>query len=714
MAGKRNRKDSDRSAGSGCSSGVPPGDDSPCGGACSSSSSGSVGSDSGDTLMRTCCFPMGCPFGEDAEAPEHLMVKVICTYDACPTSQFMHSECFTHWEDGLLSYLRSHGRARSWSDKQRRQNLWTKKGYDLAYRACVCKCKHGHLRKDLDWNPQSPSGASEQDLNNKKKNRKKHKDLPSLGSGVGLNGNFNRTKSKPIPNSKDARMRHSSTSSTPSVDQGYLSASPNTTEMGPAVFSPPSTQRSVFPFHNFPQSRTSNGLHLPSTSPLLEIPDDGSSPQSQLSPTSMDPPFTSPLSGFTPPTSPDEGLVQKPMERRNNQLSDVYENEIRRLFPSAGDVPSHPASDIQAMTTLIDNLRRRTRSTPGHSPYNETFASDQYVTNGMAQLNLCPDAPNTPYSEPHPLTYSMSFPPSAPRNAMTAFGNQGNQNLSSLGNGMTSSYADIINQEQRNAQLMLALRQKEQREIEKRELNKYILSMMTSEENKPQVIKIPHENGRQRSHTEIRLVPMRSTAFSKRYDFSLFEGVLSRSHVNPYHIKMEGEGYGSDDLRNFILASLSKAKCSQMNCVMCGVDLPVYDHFPLVDGTMFLSTERNERSTRNCFKIKVDSKCEYVHAVCMRCLEGLHNIVCRLCNTRWEGLHHQLGTLYMYDIFAASPCCQHRLCCKHCGGVIVNIRRGLTYFSDYSSQKTCPHCSARDYHFVRPVSTFQLMGLVFS
>jgi len=43
------------------------------------------------------------------------------------------------------------GRARSWSEKQRRQNLWTKKGYDLAYKACMCKCKRGHLRKDLDW-----------------------------------------------------------------------------------------------------------------------------------------------------------------------------------------------------------------------------------------------------------------------------------------------------------------------------------------------------------------------------------------------------------------------------------------------------------------------------------------------------------------------------------------------------------------------------------
>ena len=51
------------------------------------------------------------------------------------------------------------GRARSWSEKQRRQNLWTKKGYDLIFRACFCKCKHGHLKKDLDWAPQASSSG---------------------------------------------------------------------------------------------------------------------------------------------------------------------------------------------------------------------------------------------------------------------------------------------------------------------------------------------------------------------------------------------------------------------------------------------------------------------------------------------------------------------------------------------------------------------------
>ena len=58
----------------------------------------------------------------------HDCVKVICNNEACTSGRFMHRECFEAWEETVLSYLRSTGRARSWSEKQRLQNLWTKKG----------------------------------------------------------------------------------------------------------------------------------------------------------------------------------------------------------------------------------------------------------------------------------------------------------------------------------------------------------------------------------------------------------------------------------------------------------------------------------------------------------------------------------------------------------------------------------------------------------
>ena len=80
-------------------------------------------------------------------------VKIICSNDNCPKSPYLHSACFTAFEENILVYLKTQGRARGWSDKQRTQNLWTKRGYDLVYKACECSCGHGYVRKDLDWDP---------------------------------------------------------------------------------------------------------------------------------------------------------------------------------------------------------------------------------------------------------------------------------------------------------------------------------------------------------------------------------------------------------------------------------------------------------------------------------------------------------------------------------------------------------------------------------
>jgi len=75
------------------------------------------------------------------------VLQVYCNNESCDQGVWMHGECFREWESKVLAYLRSSGRARSWSEKQRVQNLWTKKGYDLAFKACDCKCGRGHLRQ---------------------------------------------------------------------------------------------------------------------------------------------------------------------------------------------------------------------------------------------------------------------------------------------------------------------------------------------------------------------------------------------------------------------------------------------------------------------------------------------------------------------------------------------------------------------------------------
>jgi hypothetical protein len=104
-----------------------------------------------------CVRPAGCLEPErmiyklDIDIGDIEVVRVTCNNVHCDQGNFMHLECFNEWEGTVLNFLSSTGRARSWSAKQRSQNLWTKKGYDLAFKACDCQCGKGHLRKDLDW-----------------------------------------------------------------------------------------------------------------------------------------------------------------------------------------------------------------------------------------------------------------------------------------------------------------------------------------------------------------------------------------------------------------------------------------------------------------------------------------------------------------------------------------------------------------------------------
>uniref|UniRef100_A0A182XVR9 Headcase N-terminal domain-containing protein n=1 Tax=Anopheles stephensi TaxID=30069 RepID=A0A182XVR9_ANOST len=134
-----------------------------------SSQSGDGSGSEGAGMVR-CCMPIGeCvkPKGSNLFSELGAMinledlrecVRVQCSNESCTAGQYMHRECFDRWEDEVLNYLKSTGRARSWSDKQRHQYLWTKKGYDLVHKMCGCKCGRGHLKKDLDWN--APTTAS--------------------------------------------------------------------------------------------------------------------------------------------------------------------------------------------------------------------------------------------------------------------------------------------------------------------------------------------------------------------------------------------------------------------------------------------------------------------------------------------------------------------------------------------------------------------------
>lgn len=125
-----------------------------------------------------CCIPTGdcfkynsLHFGLIQSKNPNDYIRVICSNEQCNAGQYMHRECFDSWEDGVLTYMKSVGRARSWSERQRQQNLWTKKGYDLVFKACGCNCGRGYLKKDLEFQTIFDRNTLVEDLTKKKKKR---------------------------------------------------------------------------------------------------------------------------------------------------------------------------------------------------------------------------------------------------------------------------------------------------------------------------------------------------------------------------------------------------------------------------------------------------------------------------------------------------------------------------------------------------------------
>ena len=391
-----------------------------------------------------CCLPKGCPLKTSVDLSTS--ARVICNNDACQISGYMHVECFEDFEDEILTYLRGTGRARSWSERQRRQNIWTKKGYDLAYKCCACLCGKGHLRKDLEFQPPKADQEDISQVQGQTKGKRKKKKI----------------NEKPSVNVvSNSRPRRSSQSSNCSQCE-----------------SPP-------------------------------------------------PPDRSPIS---------------PLPKTPTKKTRANSNEHFHFF---GDTFSGINSDTSAFPSML-------------------------------------------------------------------------------------------------------------------------------------------------------------SIFLKRVDFSSFQGVLPKHKVNPYHIKMEDEA--NDDARHFVLSNLSSRMTCTASCVLCSRELPVFDKYPLIDGTFFL-TPRQLNAT--CVDVSQNGKAQYLTAVCLHCLEGIPSPVkCRLCHKVWDGSTHQLGTMYCYDIFAASPCCQQRVACLACGKPVVDLTEGMKFFWEYSQCIKCPHCGVTEFHCIKSLSYF--------
>ncbi|CAB0034991.1 unnamed protein product, partial [Trichogramma brassicae] len=145
---------------------------------------------------------------------------------------------------------------------------------------------------------------------------------------------------------------------------------------------------------------------------------------------------------------------------------------------------------------------------------------------------------------------------------------------------------------------------------------------------------------------------------ARAFPFSL--SLLLRS-IKTRRDQMEDEGnHGNDDTRCFILSTLAALQWSRVSCVLCRGAMLVFDRYPLVDGTFFLSPRQHSTA---CAQVKVEGRTQFLSAVCMSCLEGSGGspVRCRSCTQPWDGSSLVLGTMYSYDIFAAMPCCTERL-----------------------------------------------------
>ncbi|XP_029903284.1 headcase protein homolog [Myripristis murdjan] len=510
-----------------------------------------------------CATPLVCSLGRAIDLEKDDYQRVLCNSELCPYGNWMHLQCFYEWESSILVQFNCIGRARSWNEKQCRQNMWTKKGYDLAFRFCSCRCGQGHLKKDTDWYQVKRM----QDERKKKPSERSVGRTGASGGGLGSgDGVSDEPKKGKVPGgggggklahraSSQELPRRQSVDRQNSTERGGPGGGGHTTG-GPFTLGPP--QKS------------------PCDSP-------GHSPPAGFS-------FFSPSSAFA---SGGGGGSLRGSRHLGEFLKSAVHMETHRKHLLAGGALSRGCS----------------------------MGASGVVTGGSGSSQLDPSS-----VLPLPLSFALPLP-----HRLTSSG---------VGDGTH-----------------------------------------------------PHP-----------------VQFLRRLDLSELLTHIPRHKLNTYHVRMEDDAQAGqgEELRRFILSALSASQRNVVNCALCHRALPVFEQFPLVDGTLFLSPSRHD-------EIEYDVPCHlqgrlmHLYAICVDCLEGVHKIVCIKCKSRWDGSWHQLGTMYTYDILAASPCCQARLNCKHCGKPVVDVRVGMQYFSEYSNVQQCPHCGNLDYHFVKPFSSYKVL-----
>lgn len=198
--------------------------------------------------------------------------------------------------------------------------------------------------------------------------------------------------------------------------------------------------------------------------------------------------------------------------------------------------------------------------------------------------------------------------------------------------------------------------------------------------------------------------------FKKRKDLRVLKSVLSSERFREVVMKFGDGDEGGKEIVESVHKSMRNSNLSSVSCLFCNSESQVYENFPIVDGTLFLSPVK---LSKDC--VKFEDKLNGVRTerfmcyVCVGCLEGKPKTLrCSGCRVPWNGSFFQVGTLYSYNILSAIPCCEMKVTCKTCEKAIIDLDKGeasTLYFSHFSSKATCPSCQSEDFHYIKSLDT---------
>lgn len=660
-----------------------------------------------------CCYPNGECLKLDASliVLDDLsdVVRVLCNNENCNMGQYMHRECFDAWEQSVLATLKSMGRARTWSDRQRSQNLWTKKGYDLVYKACVCKCGHGHIRKDLDWTPPVQiAGAKSSATINGGQYGNVNGGLVAGGvnqqrllvvNGANGNGIGGSTAEEDDKKKKKKRNRNNNGSKPTLVSVNSNSHAANgQPQQGQMPQSPVQAQQTL-------QQQPSEVAQQQSGNALLNGQQSSGSNISNGISAICTPNNTNKTAGNAIiANNPNNTLICS--SNNNNQLSAITNSSVgvigSGLHNSSNQqqpqqVQGQQQQQQQGVTALNNILGVDLRARAGSlsSSGGGSGSTSPSASHSSGDISISPIHHN-PQQQHQQQQHHMQL-----QQYQQSLLQQNGLSKSIL-NGALNGCVDTI---QRNAALLAAQQQPTGTPIVGgigaanglnglKQLSIYDQHLVQQQKNKE--VELYSER--------VRLTSGCNGIFSRRLDFSSFN-LLPKTRLNSYQVKIEDEGnHGNDETRLFILSSLAQSQMSRVACILCEEPMLVFDRYPLVDGSFFLSPKQH---SAGCIEVKYEGRPLYLTCVCMACLDGTSTnrvINCRFCGEIWDGSNLVLGTMYSYDIFAAMPCCAERLKCNNCFKLLLHPQQRLNFYSDYSHCVTCPYCATQDTHFVKPLS----------